>query len=261
MEGFTGGGEGHEVPLKGLQRRAGDGVVFPGGAEKGGRGGLDDRQVRGLGLGESIRETELGEGALGGVAARAFKTFAGLCALCLVLFVLQAFTVGSGAVLLSLPFGLRLTDAGLRFSSLICLRLIGATLPLSVVLTLTPVSAVTDSLTDDFRVPFRYAFALTTAIRFIPLLSAEMSDVIEAQTARGLELDGNVFRKLRLLPPLCVPILVSAVKRVERGAISAELRGFYLRPKSGGRGRGYLRAPDFAALALCGALIALSVII
>ena len=200
-------------------------------------------------------------GVLGGVAERTFKTFSGLCALSLFLFILQILSVGSGAVLLSLPFGLRITDAGLRFSSLICLRLIGATLPLTVVLTLTPVSAVTRALTDDLRIPFRYAFALTTAIRFIPLLSAQMSDVIEAQTARGVELDGGVFKKLALLPPLCVPILVSAVKRVERGAISAELRGFYLRPRGAKRERRGLRASDYAVIALCIALIALCVIV
>jgi len=200
-------------------------------------------------------------GAVGQVTGRALRTLYKLCLISSFLFVIQVFSVASGVALLSLPLGLKITDVGVRFSSLICLRLIGATLPLTLVLTLTPVSDITRAFTDDLRVPFRYAFALTTAIRFIPLLSAEMSDVIEAQTSRGVELDGNIFKKLVLLPPLCVPMLVSAVKRVERGAISAELRGFYLRPKGRRGARRGLRAPDFGAIALCVALPALCMII
>ena len=198
-------------------------------------------------------------GVAGRVFARSCKTLITLGLLGLFLFVLQALSIRQGDVLVLLPLGLRLTGAGLRFSSLLSLRLIGATLPLSVVLSVTPVSAVTHALTEDLRIPYRYAFALTTAIRFIPILSAEMHDVVEAQTARGLELDGGLMKKASLLLPLCAPMLISAVKRVESSAISAELRGFHLRVRRGGQRRYTLAKPDFGALVLCFVLPVLSV--
>ena len=96
-------------------------------------------------------------------------------------------------------------------------------------LTVTRLPDLTRALVRTLHIPYRYAFAFTTAIRFIPILARDMAAVIEAQTARGVELDGNLFQRLRLLLPLCVPLLVSSVRKIESGAISAELRGFNLR--------------------------------
>ena len=58
---------------------------------------------------------------------------------------------------------------------------------------------------------------------------------IEAQKARGVEFDTkNPLRKLRLILPLCVPLLVSSVGRIEQNAMAAEVRGFYLRDRQSG---------------------------
>jgi energy-coupling factor transport system permease protein len=35
------------------------------------------------------------------------------------------------------------------------------------------------------KIPYKYTFAPTTAMRFIPLFSDEMTGIMEAQTARG----------------------------------------------------------------------------
>ena len=193
-------------------------------------------------------------GAVGGIGKQTLRTAQGLAKLGLLLFGMQVLFVRQGTPLVTLPMGVALTDAGVRFSSLISLRLMGATLPLSVILALTPITGVTHALTEDLRVPYRYAFALTTAIRFIPLLSGEMRDIIEAQTSRGLELDGHVAKRISLMVPLCVPMLVSAVKRVENSATAAELRGFHLRARHTQYRRYRLGLPDVAAMLLCLAL-------
>lgn len=172
---------------------------------------------------------DVGLGFLGGIGRQTLRTLLALCKFTSIIFLLQIFFVPSGNALLTLPLGLRITDQGLRFSALICLRLIGATLPLTVMLTVTRLPDLTRALVRTLHIPYRYAFAFTTAIRFIPILARDMAAVIEAQTARGVELDGNLFQRLRLLLPLCVPLLVSSVRKIESGAISAELRGFNLR--------------------------------
>ena len=56
---------------------------------------------------------------------------------------------------------------------------------------------------------------------------------MEAQTARGVEFDTkNFMKKLRLLLPLCVPLLISSVRKIDGAAISTELRGFHLRKRN-----------------------------
>jgi energy-coupling factor transport system permease protein len=124
-------------------------------------------------------------------------------------------------------------------------------------LSVTRMSDISNVLNRRLRIPYKYTFALTTAIRFIPLFAGEMEAIMEAQIARGVDFDTkNFFKKVRLLLPLCVPLLVSSVRRIEEGAISAELRGFNFRTPASG----YKRYPpgwgDYAALLALAAIIA-----
>lgn len=169
---------------------------------------------------------------LGGISKRALSMLKTLLKLSVILFLLQVFFVRDGNILLRLPLNLYLTDAGISFSSLLVLRLIGATMPLALMLSITQMSDLSGVLVDKLGIPYQYAFALTTAIRFIPVFSSEMNGIIEAQTARGVAFDTkNIFKKIRLILPLCIPLLLSSVKRMEGSAISAELRGFNLRQR------------------------------
>ena len=73
------------------------------------------------------------------------------------------------------------------------LRLIAACIPLALMLTITEYNDLTNALVQVTRLPYKYAFTLSTTIRFIPLFLSEMSAIMEAQTARGVELDAGGF--------------------------------------------------------------------
>jgi energy-coupling factor transport system permease protein len=192
--------------------------------------------------------------ASGGVFRRTLKTLLSLIKLSLVLFTVQVLFARGGTVLVSLPPLIVITAEGLRFSLLFVSRLIAATLPLTIMLSVTRMSDISNVLNRHLRVPYKYTFALTTAMRFIPLFAEEMRVIMEAQTARGVDFDTkNFLKKIRLLLPLCVPLLVSAVRRVEEGAVSAELRGFNFRTPASGYKRYPIKPADclaFLALAL-----------
>jgi energy-coupling factor transport system permease protein len=196
--------------------------------------------------------------ASGGVLGRTLKTFFSLIKFSLVLFTVQILFVREGTVLLSLPPLIHITGTGLHFSLLFVSRLIAATLPLTIMLSVTRMSDLANVLNSLLRVPYKYTFALTTAIRFIPLFAEEMEAIIEAQIARGVDFDTkNFFRKIRLLLPLCVPLLVSSVRRIEEGAISAELRGFNFRTPTSGYKRYPVKIAD--CLALCALALVITV--
>ena len=56
---------------------------------------------------------------------------------------------------------------------------------------------------------------------------------MEAQTARGVEYDTkNPIKKLKLMLPLCVQLLISSVGKTDATALAAEQRGFYLRTRA-----------------------------
>jgi energy-coupling factor transport system permease protein len=200
--------------------------------------------------------------AAAGIPGRALRTLRSLLKFSGILFVVQALFIREGERLFTIPPGIVLTREGVLFSLLFVLRLMAAALPLTLMLSVTRISDISNALTRQLRIPYKYTFALTTAIRFIPLFHEEMRGIMEAQISRGVEFDTkNFVKKIGLLLPLCVPLLVSSVRRIEGGAISAELRGFNLRTPSSGYKRYPLTLKDGAALLLCGLLLAAAALI
>jgi energy-coupling factor transport system permease protein len=183
------------------------------------------------------------------IAKKAVALLITLLKIGIFLFIIQVLLIRTGNIILNLPLNLYITDKGLEFSILIVLRLVGATMPLVIMLSVTRMSDLTNVLVQKLHIPYKYAFAFITALRFIPLFENEMNGIIEAQTARGVEFDTkNPIKKLRLVLPLCVPLLISSVKRIEGGAISAELRGFNVRKKNSGYKKYCLNIVDYGAM-------------
>ncbi|AEF81970.1 energy-coupling factor transporter transmembrane component T family protein [Leadbettera azotonutricia] len=173
--------------------------------------------------------------AVGGIIKRSLRVLLSLIKLSIVLFVVQIFFVREGDIIFRFPMNIYITDKGLLFSLLFVSRLIAATMPLTLMLSVTKMGDISNALNRYLKIPYKYTFALTTAIRFIPLFSDEMAGIIEAQISRGVDIDTkNFFKKIKLLLPLCVPLLISSVRKIEGGAISAELRGFNFRTPSSG---------------------------
>ena len=199
--------------------------------------------------------------AAGGIAGHALRMLKGLVKLSILIFLLQLLFIRAGNPY-PLPFGIVITDTGLNIATLVVLRLLGATMPLALMLSLTKMNDLSNVLVDRLHIPYRYAFALTTALRFIPIFAEEMQCIMEAQTSRGVEFDTkNIFKRLRLLLPLCVPLLIASVKKIESGAISAELRGFGLRDQNRKRKSLPLYAGDFCFSAASVLVLAVSLFI
>jgi len=85
-----------------------------------------------------------------------------------------------------------------------------------------------------------HEFALTVviALRFIPLLALETERIAKAQASRGADFGRGkmgIFKRVRRLLPLLVPLFVTSLKRAETLALAMEARCYM-----GGRGRTHL---------------------
>lgn len=190
-------------------------------------------------------------GAYAGVFSRLASLLKVLLPLAAIMLVLQMIFVQGGERLVGF-----VTSEGLVTGSKACLRLLGVALPLVLVLTVTKLTDLANACVEILHVPYRYAFAFTTALRFVPLFGQEMNAIMEAQTARGAEYDTkNPIKKLQLMLPLCIPLLISSVGKTDATALAAEQRGFYLRTRESSYKRYPLQALDFAAIAVAAALI------
>lgn len=190
-------------------------------------------------------------GAYAGVFSRLASLLKVLLPLAAIMLVLQMIFVQGGERLVGF-----VTSDGLVTGSKACLRLLGVALPLVLVLTVTKLTDLANACVEILHVPYRYAFAFTTALRFVPVFGQEMNAIMEAQTARGVEYDTkNPIKKLQLMLPLCIPLLISSVGKTDATALAAEQRGFYLRTRESSYKRYPLQALDFAAIAVAAALI------
>ena len=176
--------------------------------------------------------------------------------LSLIMLVLQTAFIRTGD-----PVFLWVTTDGLVTGTKAALRLLGVALPLILMLTVTELNDLANAVVEVLHVPYRYAFTFTTALRFVPVFSQEMNAIMEAQTARGVEYDTkNPLKKIQLMLPLCVPLLVSSVGKTDATALAAEQRGFYLRTRESSYKRYPMGAADYAVLAASVALIVLGVL-
>ncbi len=173
--------------------------------------------------------------------------------LSVIMLVLQTAFIRTGDVLFAW-----VTMDGVVTGTKAALRLLGVALPLILMLTVTKLNDLANAVVEVLHVPYRYAFTFTTALRFVPVFSQEMNAIMEAQTARGVEYDTkNPIKKMQLMLPLCVPLLVSSVGKTDATALAAEQRGFYLRTRESSYKRYPYAAIDYVAFAISVALIVL----
>lgn len=196
-------------------------------------------------------------GAYAGVSSRLAGLLKVLAPVAVIMLLLQvAFVRGGDTVLFCA------TTEGLQTGGRACLRLVGVALPLVLMLTVTKLTDLANACVEVLHVPYRYAFTFTTALRFVPVFTQEMNAIMEAQTARGVQFDTkNPFKKLTLMLPVCIPLLVTSVKKTDATALAAEQRGFYLRTRESSYKRYPLRGSDLVALACCCLLIAIGIIL
>ena len=80
---------------------------------------------------------------------------------------------------------------------------------------------------EQSHVPYEFSFAFTTAVRFVPVLAEEAQTIMDAQKARGLELEkGNFMKRIRNYIPVLIPLIVNAIRRSLELAEAMESRAW-----------------------------------
>lgn len=85
--------------------------------------------------------------------------------------------------------------------------------------------------------PFPVSFALSLALRLVPLFFTRIGIIVQAQQSRGLDIhSGNILQRARKYVPLLVPIFVYAIRDTDLLSMALESKGFGM----GGRRTEYL---------------------
>ena len=87
------------------------------------------------------------------------------------------------------------------------------------------------------------AMMMTIALRFIPTLIEETQKIMNAQKARGADLEsGRLIERIKALIPILIPLLISSVRRAYELAEAMECRCY-----NGGEGRQRMKQLKYGA--------------
>ena len=112
-------------------------------------------------------------------------------------------------------------------------------------------------------VSYRISYAVALALRYIPDIQREYHDIALAQQARGVEMSkkARLTDRLRSVSKILIPLILSSMERIDTISNAMELRGFGKNSKrSWYSGRPFTRG-DMAAMAVCVALMVLSLLL
>lgn len=82
------------------------------------------------------------------------------------------------------------------------------------------------SVMRENGIPFMGAYIFLLTLQTIPLLGKKATTIMEAQTARGIEVEGNLLVRMKAYIPMFGPLLLSSIFSTEERAITLEARGF-----------------------------------
>jgi len=169
------------------------------------------------------------------------------------LIVIQAVFTPAGAPLLVIPahfFNIVITDMGLLKGAIISLRFLSVIVASGLFISTTDPAELAYALMRS-GMPYRYGFMLVTMLRFLPVFEMEMGTVRNAQAARGLDVDtGGVKSLIKSIRYTFVPLIVSAVSKVDYLVVSMEGRAFGYLPRRTFTVQKKLKPADIAIIAV-----------
>ena len=120
---------------------------------------------------------------------------------------------------------LRATLEGVDFAAQVTLRVV----VMSMILVLFALTTEPRTIVADLErrgLPPRVTFGVGAALDAVPAMVERARAVTAAQRARGLDTEGSVGARLRGIPSLVGPVLLSSLAEVEERALALEARGF-----------------------------------
>ena len=134
-----------------------------------------------------------------------------------------------------------LLDDGLRFSVFLTLRLIETVLASNLLTLTTRPREIADGLEKGlgwlktFKVPVHdMATMVAVAFRFIPILTQEARDLMDAQKMRGASFSGvSLIKRAKALGPLTITVFASALRRADELSLAMDSRFYNCSPNPG----------------------------
>ena len=188
---------------------------------------------------------------------RVLKSIKGIMFFIILSAILQLFFRSDGKVVFKWSF-IRITDIGLLNAGFIIARISLVVLGASLLTYTTSPVQLADGI-ESLLYPLKFikfpvhefALIMSIALRFIPTLLEETDRIMKAQKARGANFEtGNIFKKIKALIPILIPLLISSFRRADELADAMDARCY-----SGSKNRTRFKKLKFTFRDLVGAVL------
>lgn len=156
---------------------------------------------------------------------RQTKALALLAGFAIPYFLVTLLTVPGGQVLMH--WGpLRLTVEALDTAGSVTIRMFTVFLSSYVFMFTTDPRDMVQSLTERLRIPYRFAFGISMALSFLPLLEEEARSISAAHQVRGQGKPAGLHGRLEWWRIFASALIHNAVRRMQQTAGAMEAKGF-----------------------------------
>jgi energy-coupling factor transport system permease protein len=138
------------------------------------------------------------------------------------------------ALISGTTFGITITVSKLWFSIIQVMRILSMALPAILI----PYTFDPNIYGTTFRrmgASDKVAFTMDLAFRFLPTFARDLTITLDAQRARGFEVEklkGGIFEKIRKLAPLVIPVTMQSTVTGEEVIDAMDLRAFGVGPRT-----------------------------
>jgi energy-coupling factor transport system permease protein len=128
-----------------------------------------------------------------------------------------------------------------------------AILPITIIFIFTTHPSKFASSLNKIGISYRVAYAVNIALRYIPDVQREFTNIMHAQEARGVAFrkgEANLITRLKNYNTILIPLLISSLNRIDTVSNAMNLRGFGInKTRTWYNGKKYEKL-DFIALIL-----------
>ncbi|XAS67192.1 energy-coupling factor transporter transmembrane component T [Micrococcaceae bacterium Sec5.7] len=146
-----------------------------------------------------------------------------------------------GAVLLDVGIW-SISEGSLQLGLGFMLRGLAIAMPAILLMSCTDPTDLADALAQKARLPHRFVLGTLAAMRLVGLMAEEWQTIGMARRARGVGSHGSPLQRLRATLGQSFGLLVQAIRRASRLAVTMEARGF------GGASRTWARESTYSRL-------------
>jgi energy-coupling factor transport system permease protein len=142
----------------------------------------------------------------------------------LLIFLVQTFIVPGGIILFQFGF-LRIHYLGLKTGINLAMSIMTIAGAFVWLFQTTETKEITRAL-EDAGLHYKACYVFMATMQMIDLLGRNSKTIINAQKARGIETEGNVFIRAKAFVPSMIPLVLGAIISSEERVLTLESKGF-----------------------------------